>query len=195
MFFVPIPDLGLLKITVTPSFKITEAEILTDLTRVLPGAGESSSSSEITGIVNLVVRYIRGEASPEDVLPYLSLPRGTQGLILLATLAIPRGKVASYSQIAEILRTHPRVVGRALARNKIPVIIPCHRVVKSDCELGGYTAGIEVKRKLLELEGVIVREGNRISRKFLVDLEELKQRFLRLLEAARALHISEDFIR
>jgi len=133
-----------------------------------------------------VSKYIRGEVTPEELLPHLALPRGTQGLILLATLAIPRGRVASYSQLASLLRTHPRVVGKALARNKIPVIIPCHRVVKSDCGLGGYTCGVNVKKKLLELEGVPVRDS-RVDRKYLVSIDELRERFLRLLESARTI--------
>ncbi|MFQ5541475.1 MAG: methylated-DNA--[protein]-cysteine S-methyltransferase, partial [Candidatus Binatia bacterium] len=45
-----------------------------------------------------------------------------------------------------------RAVGNALARNPIPIIIPCHRVVRADGSLGGYALGLDWKRKLLELE-------------------------------------------
>src|SRR3972149_535815 len=46
----------------------------------------------------------------------------------------------------------PRAVGRALGRNPYPLLIPCHRVVGKDGGLGGYTGGVALKRKLLELE-------------------------------------------
>ncbi len=190
VFFVPIADLGLLKVTVAPGMRIVKAEIVTDTTRVL-SEHKSGAQRELEYLVDLVLRYLRGEASPRDILPHLSLPRGAQSLILLATLAIPRGRVASYSQIAELVRVHPRVVGRVLSRNRILVLIPCHRVVKSGCELGGYTCGVEVKRRLLESESIVIREGNRVDRRFLVDMHELRESFMRLLESARTLQLPE----
>ena len=51
-----------------------------------------------------------------------------------------------------------RAVGRANGQNPVPVIIPCHRVVESNGKIGGYTGGIEIKEKLLELEGSISME-------------------------------------
>ncbi|SRR5258708_6432442 len=77
--------------------------------------------------------------------------------VLRKTLQIPRGEVRSYSWVArEIGRPRAvRAVGTALGHNPIPVLIPCHRVVRSDGGLGEYSmGGPEVKRALLNSEGV-----------------------------------------
>lgn len=63
------------------------------------------------------------------------------------------GEVKTYNDIAKSLKTSPRAVGNALAKNEILLIIPCHRVVAKN-GLGGYSCGIDVKKKLLELEGI-----------------------------------------
>lgn len=71
---------------------------------------------------------------------------------------IPRGQVRTYREIAREVG-HPgatRAVGTACARNPVPLVIPCHRVVRSDGNLGGYSlrGGVTLKRRLLEREGV-----------------------------------------
>ena len=53
-------------------------------------------------------------------------------------------------------------MGSALARNPFPIVIPCHRAVRSNGELGGYQGGVEMKRALLEMEGVPVLPGGRV---------------------------------
>ncbi len=75
------------------------------------------------------------------------------------TARIPHGSLDTYGGIAERLggRRYARAVGAALGSNPVPVVVPCHRVVAArDRGLGGYGLGLEVKRKLLELEGVAV---------------------------------------
>jgi methylated-DNA-[protein]-cysteine S-methyltransferase len=76
-----------------------------------------------------------------------------------AVSKIPRGRVATYKQIAQICGTSPRAIGRILNSNEYLVEIPCHRVVMSEGRIGGYRGGIEEKVRLLESEGVEVREG------------------------------------
>jgi methylated-DNA-[protein]-cysteine S-methyltransferase len=73
-----------------------------------------------------------------------------------ATREIPFGKLATYGQIAKAIGqpNAQRAVGQALGKNPIGVVIPCHRVVAVD-SLGGFTGGLEYKRKLLRLEGVL----------------------------------------
>ena len=65
------------------------------------------------------------------------------------------GKVCSYQQIAgEIGRPLAcRAVGNALGKNPIPILIPCHRILRKNGEVGGFSAGLDWKKKLLELEG------------------------------------------
>ena len=67
---------------------------------------------------------------------------------------IPYGETRTYKWIADrIGKPHAcRAVGNALGKNPLPVIFPCHRIIESDGSLGGYTPGVEIKRRLLEIE-------------------------------------------
>ncbi len=83
--------------------------------------------------------------------------RGTdfQKRVWRALRKIPAGRTASYSEIAERIGAPKavRAVAGACAANALSIIIPCHRVVRSDGALSGYYWGVERKRKLLEIEG------------------------------------------
>lgn len=70
--------------------------------------------------------------------------------------SIPYGETRSYGWIADAIAKPfaARAVGQALGRNKIPLIVPCHRVLRSDGGLGGFGLGLEWKKRLLTLEGV-----------------------------------------
>jgi len=76
--------------------------------------------------------------------------------VLLKALEIPRGEVRPYAWVArEIGRPRAvRAVGSALGHNPVPLLIPCHRVVRSDGQIGNYIFGSQAKRALLEAEGV-----------------------------------------
>jgi len=67
---------------------------------------------------------------------------------------IPWGEVRSYSWVAAMLGLPDSVkaVGQALARNPFPIVVPCHRVIRKDGNLGGYSGGVELKGRLLRLE-------------------------------------------
>jgi O-6-methylguanine DNA methyltransferase len=76
--------------------------------------------------------------------------------VLLKVLQIPRGEVRPYAWVAREIG-HPRAVravGSALRRNPVPLVIPCHRVVRSDGSAGEYVFGSEVKRAVLKAEGI-----------------------------------------
>jgi len=77
--------------------------------------------------------------------------------VLDRTAAIPFGDFLSYSQVAREVGTPlaARAVGNALGSNPIPVVIPCHRVLRTGGKLGGYGGGLPRKRFLLELEGAL----------------------------------------
>jgi O-6-methylguanine DNA methyltransferase len=86
---------------------------------------------------------------------------------------IPKGRVTSYGLIARRISSGPRAVGTGVARNPWPLFVPCHRVVPASLEIGNYSIGgglsdygCEVKRDLLEREGVLI-EGDRIVPKAL----------------------------
>ena len=79
---------------------------------------------------------------------------------------IPSGKVSTYGDIAKALG-HPkaaRTIGRIIANNPNPISIPCHRVVKSNGEIGGFAYGEQMKREILEKEGI--KFQNRIVENF-----------------------------
>jgi methylated-DNA-[protein]-cysteine S-methyltransferase len=85
------------------------------------------------------------------------LIRGIARDVLRATSRIPFGKTSTYSEIADRIGRPraARAVGNALGSNPIPIVIPCHRVLRAGGALGGYGGGIERKQVLLGLEGVL----------------------------------------
>lgn len=73
---------------------------------------------------------------------------------------IPEGKVTTYSEMAKALNTKAwRAVGTAMARNSKLIVIPCHRVVRSDGSVGEYALGTRKKSELLSSEGVEIANG------------------------------------
>ena len=77
-----------------------------------------------------------------------------QKKIWLELKKIKPGKTKSYGEIAKKYNISPRYVGKICSQNRLLLLIPCHRVIKSDGNLGGFTSagGINLKRKLLEFE-------------------------------------------
>lgn len=77
---------------------------------------------------------------------------------------IPKGKISTYKQIANILNTKAyRAVGNAMANNPNPIILPCHRVIKSNGYIGGYTLGVKKKISLLKNEGIVIKKNEIID--------------------------------
>jgi len=87
-----------------------------------------------------------------------------QRRVLLAEYGIPRGSVSTYGRMAAHLGIPggARAVGNALATNPFPIVIPCHRAIRSDGTLGGYQGGLAMKKALLMQEGVDVDERGRV---------------------------------
>jgi len=84
--------------------------------------------------------------------------------VMKLVFKIPRGEVKTYKEVAESMESRAwRAVGSAMAKNPFPLVIPCHRVVRSDLNLGNFGGGVEMKRELLEKEGVKI-EGLRVKR-------------------------------
>jgi len=85
--------------------------------------------------------------------------RGTEFQVACwrALLAIPYGETRTYADIARAVGRPQgfRAVGMANNRNPVAIVVPCHRVIASDGTLCGYGGGLEIKRKLLELEGAL----------------------------------------
>lgn len=85
--------------------------------------------------------------------------------VLDLTGRIPEGKVTTYSELAKALGSPKaaRSVGNALNKNLHPIVIPCHRVIKSTGEIGGYSRGQDIKIALLKKEGIPVKDRKVIS--------------------------------
>lgn len=119
--------------------------------------GEAKAESNLALAARELDAYFAGK------LRKFTVPLDLQGtpfqLQVWSTLRkIPFGKAVSYGEEARMLGKPKaaRAVGSANGRNPIPIIVPCHRVVAGDGSLGGYSAGLPMKRKLLALEGVSV---------------------------------------
>jgi len=126
-----------------------------------PQATESTNGA-INGLAEDIARFLDGE----DVafsLDLMDLDRCSpfQRSVILAEYGVPRGYVTTYGRLARHLGAPraSRAAGRALATNPFPIVIPCHRAVRSDGSLGGYQGGVEMKARLLEMEGVQVERG------------------------------------
>ena len=88
-------------------------------------------------------------------------------------LEVPKGKITTYGELAKAvgLKNGQRAVGKIMNKNPYPVIIPCHRVVKSDGKVGGYAYGEEIKSDMLTREGIVIKNGK------ILDLENTICRF------------------
>ncbi|MGW4580176.1 methylated-DNA--[protein]-cysteine S-methyltransferase [Rhodococcus aetherivorans] len=98
--------------------------------------------------------YFRGARTAFDLPLDLRLARGFRREVITHLPRIGYGRTASYAEVAAVAGSPRavRAVGTACARNPLPVVLPCHRVVRSDGDLGRYVGGVDAKRTLLWLE-------------------------------------------
>jgi methylated-DNA-[protein]-cysteine S-methyltransferase len=98
--------------------------------------------------------YFEGRRHTFDLQLDWRLSEGFRSTVLRALPSISYGQTASYAAVAQLAGNPKavRAVGSACATNPLPVVVPCHRVVRSDGALGGYLGGVEAKRILLDLE-------------------------------------------
>ena len=125
----------------------------------------SLSNPAIRLLAEGIQSFLKGEAVQFQVnLVDLGECSEFQRRVLLAEYGIPRGWVSTYGRIAMRLGSPgaARAVGTALSRNPFPIIIPCHRAIRSDGDLGGFRGGLNMKRALLELEGMKFSQTGRV---------------------------------
>ncbi|HRT37569.1 MAG TPA: MGMT family protein [Caldisericia bacterium] len=140
--------------------KILKTEILEN---------DSKNLKETKNYVSeLIKEYFYGHINKFD-LSILNFDNLTdfQKDILIKLSEIPRGKVTTYKNLGEKIgrdRAY-RAVGTSLAKNPFPIIIPCHRVIKSDLNVGNYSDGYDLKVKILKFEGVIFEKQFFVSKK------------------------------
>ncbi|RLG61567.1 hypothetical protein DRN84_03335 [Candidatus Geothermarchaeota archaeon] len=123
--------------------------------------GEPSTSLSHR-LSKLISRYEEGFPIDFRGIP-ISFRYGSEFDIMVWTVVrkIPYGGLRTYKWVAERVldSRYSRVVGRSLSKNPILIVVPCHRIIKSDYTLGGFTDGVEFKKYLLTLEGHDIRDN------------------------------------
>jgi methylated-DNA-[protein]-cysteine S-methyltransferase len=112
----------------------------------------------LTRVERELDRYFEGRLKKFTVPVDWRFARGFAGRVLRATAAVRYGAVTTYAQVASKAGNPraSRAAGNALGANPVPIVVPCHRVLRTGGGLGGYGGGIDKKAFLLELEGVNV---------------------------------------
>jgi len=126
----------------------------------------TSSCAEVDAVASGVKKLLGGDSIEFSLdVADLSSCGEFQQRVLRAEHAIPRGSVSTYKLIAAHLGkpNGARAVGNALANNPFPLIVPCHRAIRSDRNLGGYQGGLEMKRALLTREGITFDNSGRVE--------------------------------
>lgn len=136
------------------SFASDEDEFLARLLRRF-GDRPVVSSSALDEARRELERYFKGKDLSFDLPVDLSILSPFEQRVLRVTARVPAGRVATYAEIAKRAGNPraPRAVGNALNHNPVAIVVPCHRVVRSDGSLGGYGGGVRIKEWLLRHEG------------------------------------------
>jgi methylated-DNA-[protein]-cysteine S-methyltransferase len=118
------------------------------------GTGRAATHAEVA--TGQIVEYLAGNLQVFAVALDWDAVDATHRRVLETLCDIaPYGTTVTYGDLGKLARVDdPREVGVLMARNPLPLVVPCHRVVASD-GLGGFGGGLELKRRLLELEGVL----------------------------------------
>jgi methylated-DNA-[protein]-cysteine S-methyltransferase len=144
---------GLVRVAYTESR--TDAGVLEELARkVSPRVLEAPA--RLDAVRRELDEYFEGRRSDFDLPLDWALTRGFTSRVLQATARIAFGSTSTYAEVASHAGS-PRAVraaGNALGANPLPVVVPCHRVLRTGGGIGGYTGGLERKEYLLRLEGV-----------------------------------------
>tara|TARA_B100000029_G_scaffold321537_1_gene313950 strand:- start:6707 stop:7006 length:300 start_codon:yes stop_codon:yes gene_type:complete len=88
-------------------------------------------------------------------------------------LQVPSGYVVTYGELAKSvgLKNGQRLIGKIMKNNPFPIIVPCHRVIKSNGNIGGYAYGVDIKKNLL------LNEGIKINKNKIIDFGKIKFKF------------------
>jgi methylated-DNA-[protein]-cysteine S-methyltransferase len=119
------------------------------------GAAEPAAEADAGDIARLVKALAEGKpAAPDGVIDWDGAG-GFRRAVMEEALRIPRGETRTYGWLAERVGRPraARAVGRVMATNPLPIVVPCHRVIGSDGSLRGYGAGLPMKEALLRAEG------------------------------------------
>lgn len=132
-----------------------EAAFLEEMERRWPDRPVIHDAVALSEARSQMEAYFRGDRERFDLPVDLADLPPFQRDVLEAVRRVPFGDVVPYAELARRIRrprAH-RAVGNALGRNPVAIVVPCHRVIRSDGALGGYGGGVEYKKRLLRLEG------------------------------------------
>jgi methylated-DNA-[protein]-cysteine S-methyltransferase len=149
---VAVTPRGLVRVAFRPE---NPDEVLEELSaRLSPRVLEAPIAIE--GIRRELDEYFEGKRRTFDVPLDWSLTAGFKQRVLRATAQIPYGGISSYQEMAARAGNSraSRAAGNALGTNPIPIVVPCHRVLRTGGNLGGYGGGLDMKEALLKMEGV-----------------------------------------
>jgi methylated-DNA-[protein]-cysteine S-methyltransferase len=127
------------------------------------GEEQSYDDPRLDGLKRKLQQYFKGERVPFDEPLDLRQATAFQRRVWTAVRDIPYGETRSYGQIARQAGSPAaaRAVGQAMAANPVPIVVPCHRVIGSAGDLRGFGGGLDLKRRLLEMERALRgRESN-----------------------------------
>ncbi|HNR44404.1 MAG TPA: methylated-DNA--[protein]-cysteine S-methyltransferase [Methanofastidiosum sp.] len=132
------------------------------LSKIKKGYPSVIKSNSLNEFILEIKRFLSGENIKFNLeLLDFDICTNFEKKVLIADFNIPRGYVSTYSRIAKStgVPKGARAVGNVLADNPFPLVIPCHRVVRADGSLGGFGGGFEMKKRLLENEGIVLSNG------------------------------------
>lgn len=121
------------------------------------GCEVGGGSPLLKQVCGLLDEYFRGGQPDFSLVPLRAEGTLFQQEVWKALLTIPYGETRTYGQIAHMIGRPKavRAVGGACGRNPLPILVPCHRVVGADGSLTGFSCGLDRKRFLLSLEGIL----------------------------------------
>lgn len=145
---VVVSSLGVRRIDFGPSEETEETSV----------DGGAAAIDHLEAAIAQLDEYFRSDRRTFTVPIDRSDRRGFRGEVLRALEGVGYGEVITYGELAQRAGSDraARAVGSAMATNPVPILVPCHRVIRSGGHLGHYGAGAEAKRWLLDLEGVAV---------------------------------------
>ncbi len=136
----------------------SEAEALGWLPESSGPEPELPEGLDLPALLDKLRGYFEGQPVTFDEPLDPTLGTDFQRRVWVLTREIPRGQTRTYGELARRAGSPgaARAVGQAMARNPWPIIVPCHRVLGSDGSLTGFGGGVEMKRKMLQMEGALV---------------------------------------
>lgn len=152
-------DLGLVNLGALVDKKSSKLHYINELNFITSKEKETTIKNQniswALGISKKLNEYFNGDAKALSNIPY-KIEGVSEFVVKVLQMisCIPYGETRSYSDLAKLIKNplSRRAVATACGKNPLLLIIPCHRVIRSDGTLGGFSAGIDLKKKLLRLE-------------------------------------------